>query len=207
MHWLLASPGHQHPRYWLYKTDRTLSSMRKDFNYPCHISVEECKYMYISVEKFSTFRDFSLALGQWSDRINHNQITTKHNKVSNPRIILWRHVPFVLFCLFLLQCSTRTLQWRHNRRDGVSNHQHHDCLPNRLFRRRSKKTSQCLNKRLSKQWWCWWFETPSRSLWRHCNDMLQCVSPGIYAGNVFSWICVSCNNVICKEALCKLQHG
>ena len=28
-----------------------------------------------------------------------------------------------------------------------------------------------LNKRLSKQWWRWWFETPSRPLWRHCNDM------------------------------------
>ena len=27
-----------------------------------------------------------------------------------------------------------------------------------------------LNKRLSKQWWGWLFETPSRSLWRHCND-------------------------------------
>ena len=27
-----------------------------------------------------------------------------------------------------------------------------------------------LNKRLSKQSWGWWFETPSRSLWRHSND-------------------------------------
>ena len=26
-----------------------------------------------------------------------------------------------------------------------------------------------LNKRLNKQWWGWWFETPSRSSWRHCN--------------------------------------
>ena len=26
-----------------------------------------------------------------------------------------------------------------------------------------------LNKRLSKQSWGWWFETPSRSLWRHRN--------------------------------------
>ena len=26
------------------------------------------------------------------------------------------------------------------------------------------------NKRLSKQSWGWWFETPSRPLWRHCND-------------------------------------
>ena len=28
---------------------------------------------------------------------------------------------------------------------------------------------QRLNKQLSKKWWGWWFETPSRSLWRHCN--------------------------------------
>ena len=27
-----------------------------------------------------------------------------------------------------------------------------------------------LNKRLSKQWWGWWFETPSRLLERHCNE-------------------------------------
>ena len=26
-----------------------------------------------------------------------------------------------------------------------------------------------LNKPLSKQSWCWWFETPSRPLWRQCN--------------------------------------
>ena len=36
----------------------------------------------------------------------------------------------------------RTLLWRHNGRDGVSNHQPHDCLLNRLFRRRSKQTSK-----------------------------------------------------------------
>ena len=29
----------------------------------------------------------------------------------------------------------------------------------------------CLNKRLSKQSPGWWFETPSRSLWRHCNEI------------------------------------
>ena len=29
----------------------------------------------------------------------------------------------------------------------------------------------CLNKRLSKQPWGWWFETPSWSLWRQCNDI------------------------------------
>ena len=35
-----------------------------------------------------------------------------------------------------------TLQWHHNGCDGVSNHQPHDCLLSRLFRRRSKKTSK-----------------------------------------------------------------
>ena len=47
-----------------------------------------------------------------------------------------------------IACATTTetakvpLQWRHNGRDSVSNHQPHDCLLNRLFRRRSTKTSK-----------------------------------------------------------------
>ena len=35
-----------------------------------------------------------------------------------------------------------SLPWRHNGHDGVSNHQPRHCLFNRLFRRRSKKTSK-----------------------------------------------------------------
>ena len=35
-----------------------------------------------------------------------------------------------------------TLLWRHNGYDGVSYHQPHDCLLNRLFRRWSQKTSK-----------------------------------------------------------------
>ena len=37
---------------------------------------------------------------------------------------------------------SNTLQWRHDGRDSVSNHQSHDCLLNRLFTRSSKKTSK-----------------------------------------------------------------
>ena len=29
-----------------------------------------------------------------------------------------------------------------------------------------------LNERLSKQSWGWWFDTPLRPLWLHCNDLL-----------------------------------
>ena len=38
--------------------------------------------------------------------------------------------------------STQPLQWRRNGRYSVSNHQPYDCLLNRLYRRRSKKTSK-----------------------------------------------------------------
>ena len=35
----------------------------------------------------------------------------------------------------------------------------------------------CLNKQLNKQSWGWWFETPSRSLWRHCNVYIMNTPP------------------------------
>ena len=40
------------------------------------------------------------------------------------------------------RCILGSLQWRHNGRDGVTNHQPLDCLLNCLFRRRSKNTSK-----------------------------------------------------------------
>ena len=39
----------------------------------------------------------------------------------------------------------------------------------------------CLNKRLSKQLWGWWFEMPTRSLWHHCNAFLFIV---MYTSNL-----------------------
>ena len=44
------------------------------------------------------------------------------------------------------------LKWRHNRRDSVWNHQPHDCLHNRLFRRRSKKTPALLAFEALRHW-------------------------------------------------------
>ena len=38
--------------------------------------------------------------------------------------------------------TCRSLHWRHNGRDGISNHQPYRCLLNRLFMCRSKKTSK-----------------------------------------------------------------
>ena len=41
--------------------------------------------------------------------------------------------------MYFIENNYIPLRWRHNGRDIVSNHQPHDCLLNRLFRRRSKK--------------------------------------------------------------------
>ena len=40
MPWLLTSPGHQQPWYWLCRICKSLSYLRKDFKYLCHINVE-----------------------------------------------------------------------------------------------------------------------------------------------------------------------
>ena len=49
-----------------------------------------------------------------------------------------------------------------------------------------------LNKRLSKQWWGWWFETQLRPLWRHWNDR--------YTGKSKLWV-----NII--KILCQCQQN
>ena len=48
--WLLMSPGHQQPWYWLCRIGRFWSCLRKDFNYLRLINVEKwhkCKYMFM----------------------------------------------------------------------------------------------------------------------------------------------------------------
>ena len=55
--------------------------------------------------------------------------------------------PVIVSLALVPQCrcqghNFKSLQWRHNERDGVSNHQPHDCLFNRLFWHEWKKTSK-----------------------------------------------------------------
>ena len=66
-------------------------------------------------------------------------------------LIRWYTLPEIVTMIcdaVLLGCNVSdsqesyTLWWCHNERDSVSNHQPHDCLLNRLFRHRSKKTSK-----------------------------------------------------------------
>ena len=62
-------------------------------------------------------------------------------KRSEVRLCEQKYLPGWMTCcptISLLE-AVLSLQWRHNGHDSVSNHQPHDCLLNRLFRRRSKK--------------------------------------------------------------------
>ena len=54
----------------------------------------------------------------------------------------WSYVFLALTHRLVQIIPIKTLQWGHNGRDSISNHQSHDCLLNRLFRRRSKKTQK-----------------------------------------------------------------
>ena len=58
MPWLLTSPGHQQPWYWLYRIRRSFSYLRKRFRYLCEINVEEWHkiQIYVPSEKFTTLR-------------------------------------------------------------------------------------------------------------------------------------------------------
>ena len=63
-------------------------------------------------------------------------------------ILVGRYTMIYTFLLFLYwvplhwPIRNHTLQWRNNARDGVSDYRRLDCLLNRLFSRRSKKTSK-----------------------------------------------------------------
>ena len=76
--------------------------------------------------------------------------------LSKTRVTLWHHyttneshkslcdgrILKLTYGLSLTCTRTHTLislQWRHNERDGVSNHQPHDCLLNRIFKAQNKE--------------------------------------------------------------------
>ena len=58
--------------------------------------------------------------------------------LAKEHVALWYGIAF----LCSIYDEDNPLQWHHNGRDSVSNRQPHICLLNRLFRRRSKKTSK-----------------------------------------------------------------
>ena len=85
-------------------------------------------------------------------RKRHLLLLIKH--VLRESLRIWSGYPWpggVWFCLI-------SLRWRQNECEDVSNHQPHDCVLNRLFRRSSEKTSKlrvtglCAAEKVSVSW-------------------------------------------------------
>ena len=67
----------------------------------------------------------------------------------------------------------------------------------------------CLNKRLSKPSRRRWFETPSRSLWRHCNVSRKTLVDVIFSKNIGmkgNWFWDQ-NTATCVQSFCTLING
>ena len=112
--------------------------------------------------KFAWYSNFDFRLGNLCEKlvIAIVVVTENSDKTFNYKIIGTRCISYKCFkaskcgamlstrakyqCVSLLPTKAwyLTLRWYHNGPDGVSNHQPHHCLLNRLFRRRSKKTSK-----------------------------------------------------------------
>ena len=80
-----------------------------------------CRFQWGKIVEVNIFDNISLG---WSG-------TSLKDVCVSRRLFGWLLCPLIT-----------ALHWCHNWRDSVSNLQPHDCLLNRLFRRRSKKTSK-----------------------------------------------------------------
>ena len=94
-----------------------------------------------------SFKSMSVKKGRKAKNMNFiNSASNNHRySVFTPKYISMkvRNLDKLVTISVLTDKSLKIpLHWRHNDHDGVSNHQPHGCLLNRLFRRTSKKTSK-----------------------------------------------------------------
>ena len=96
---------------------------------------QSCKLMTVLYWKYiyNTFINGKFA--------EHGDPTQRKNLLFHEKSPNDRYAMLMCLMTYVYHIQT-TLQWRHNGHDSVSNHQPHDCFLNRLFRRRSKKTSK-----------------------------------------------------------------
>ena len=84
----------------------------------------------------------------------------------------------------LLQYHDDVIKWKHFRRYWAFVRGIHRSPMNSPHRRPVTRSFGVffdlrLNKQLSKQSRCWWFEMPSRPLWRHCKDGMHANWTGV----------------------------
>ena len=111
---------------------------------------------YIHIHYFVTLQHKYTAHFFWWSGNSHNIITygvflliLRQTLLPTTTCDIWQEVRLIgprrsagLQMAAFMHWPPGALQWRHNGHDGVSNHQPHHCLLNRLFGCRSKKTSE-----------------------------------------------------------------
>ena len=99
-----------------------------------------------------------------------------------------------------------TLQWCQNECDGVSNHQHIDCLLNRSFRRRSKKTSKLRITGFLRGYHLWTVNSPHK--WSKANGISEMMpymqNPINLIKIVISYLQLCLNKLVPSLCVCKL---
>ena len=83
----------------------------------------------------------------------NDSIITQWNKIQHNDVSKWKHSPRYWPFVRGIHRSSVNSQQKDQRRGAL------------MF-----SLTCALNKRLSNQSLGWWFETPTRSLWRHCNE-------------------------------------
>ena len=81
---------------------------------------------------------------RWNSGFQFNRVSHKtlSKDILTGNSHFWSQLGILGVKYYVRETVKIPLLWRHNGLHGVSNHQPHDCLLNRLFWRRSKKTSK-----------------------------------------------------------------
>ena len=146
-------------------------------------------YLHITMCSFNTLTFVINSPGQHLDIITHWRLMSTQPPQNFSILFGIQWFPLK----YIHNKIATSLQWRHN--DGVSNHQPHDCLLNRLFGRRSKKKSKLLVTSLCAGYWPVTGEFPAQIAsnaeivsiwWRHHVEiaavvfMSQCATMPFY---------------------------
>ena len=135
--------------------------------------------------KYNTFRAKTEKTAAWFRR--HHNLNSQCNK------FVQDEMSSILFLLYTVKICP---WWRHQTETYSALHAlcawiHRSHGPHKGQWRGDIFIDLYLNKAFSKQSKHWWFETPSYSLWRHCNAMdfihsaKRCLIKGIKNG----WLC------------------
>ena len=117
------------------------SAQRNDAGHLIDIFKDIFIYIYIYIQEQNLSYLIAPQHGIYSEKYNDMAYKSKHQNPSegfSTRNIYGKYNSMALAAGCPYNTVMFPLRWRHNEHDGVSNHQPHDCLLNRLFGRRSK---------------------------------------------------------------------